>query len=168
MLDRFDEAAAVLDRAIETSGHDYWVCIPYWHVLQLLGQHEKAAKLADKLRRVLEWHVEWAPDNARARILLAGTYADLGRRDDALRETEIAVAFDPEDPSTLLNAACVYAVLGLKAEALDMLGRAVQNGYWHADIPERDPDFASIRDEPEFQRLLAGLRDSQSRTRAGT
>ena len=158
LLDRFDEAAAIVDRAIETSGHDYWVYIPYWHILQLRGQHEKAAKLADKLRRVLEWHIEWAPDNARARVLLAGTHADFGRRDDALRELEIAVAFDPEDPSTLLNASCVYALLGLKTEALEMLGQAVRNGYWHADIIERDPDLISLRDEPEFQQLLAGLR----------
>ena len=168
LTDRFDEAAALADRAIETSGHDYWVYIPYWHVLQLLGQHEKAAKLADKQRRVLEWHVAWAPDNARARILLAASFADVGRRDDALRETEIAIAFDPEDPSILLNAACVNALLGLPTEALDMLRRAVQHGYWHADIVERDPDLASLRDEPEFQRLVAGLRRSQSRTPAGT
>ena len=76
LLGRFDEAAALVDRAIEAAGHDYWVYIPDRHVLQLLGQHEKASKLADKLRRVLEWHIEWAPDNARARILLAATYAD--------------------------------------------------------------------------------------------
>ena len=61
-----------------------------------------------------------------------------------------------------MNASCVYAVLGLKTEALDLLRRAVQNGYWHADIIERDPDFISIRDEPEFQRLVAELRTSGS------
>ena len=154
MLDRLDEAAALTDRAIETSGHDYYVYIPYEGVLRRLGKLEKAKSLTDKFRRVLESHVALAPDNARARILLACMYAQIGRREDALRETEIAVAFDPDDPSNLLNAACAYAMLNLKTEAIAMIRRAIQNGYWHVDVLQRDPDFDNIRDEPEFQRLL--------------
>ena len=154
VLDRLDEAAALADRAIEISGHDYYVYLPYQSVLRRLGQHDKAVALNAKMRRVLEWQVSWAPDNARARVLLGGTYAHQGRREDALRETEIAVAFDPDDPSNLLNAACTYALLGLKTEAIGMLRRAIQNGYWHVDILQRDPDFAILHDEPEFQRLL--------------
>ena len=155
LLDRPEEAAALADRAIEISGHDYYVYLPYGTVLERLGQLEKANAVNAKLRRVLEWQVGWAPDNARARIVLASTYAKSGRREDALRETEIAVAFDPDDPSNLLNAGCVYSNLGMKAEAIAMVRRAIQNGYWHVDILQRDPDFDNIRDEPEFQRLLA-------------
>lgn len=44
--------------------------------------------------------------------------------------------------------------MALKAEAIGMLRRAIQNGYWHVDILQRDPDFAILHDEPEFQRLL--------------
>src|SRR6185295_14816292 len=154
LLDRLEEASALADRAIEISGHDYYVYLPYGTVLKRLGHIEKAAQINAKLRRVLEWQVAWAPDNARARILLGSTYAHEGRRADALRETEIAVAFDPDDPSNLLNAACVYAVIGLKAEAIALIRRAIDNGYWHVDILQRDPDFDSLRDEPEFQRLV--------------
>jgi Tfp pilus assembly protein PilF/predicted Ser/Thr protein kinase len=154
LLDRPEEAAALADRAIEISGHDYYVYLPYGTVLERLGHLEKANIVNSKLRRVLEWQLGWAPDNARARIVLASTYAKGGRREDALRETEIAVAFDPDDPSNLLNAGCVYSNLGMKAEAIAMVRRAIQNGYWHVDVLQRDPDFDNIRDEPEFQRLL--------------
>jgi len=154
LLDRLEEAASLADRAVEISGHDYYVYLPYGSVLRRLGHVEKAAMLNAKLRRLLEWQVSWAPDNARARVLLATTYAQFGRQDDALRETEIAVAFDPDDPSNLLNAACVYALLGMKTEAIATLRRSIQNGYWHVDILQRDPDFTSLRDEPEFQQLL--------------
>ena len=154
LLGRLDEAAALADRAVETSGHDYYVYLPYSSVLKRLKRDEKADLLNAKLRRVLEWQIGWAPDNARARILLASAYSQEGRREDALRETEIAVAFDPDDPSNLINAGCVYAQLGMKAEAIAVLRRAIQNGYWHVDVLQHDPDYDPLRDEPEFQRLL--------------
>jgi Flp pilus assembly protein TadD len=94
----------------------------------------------------------------RTRILLAGLYAQNGRRDDALREAEIAIAFDPDDPGTLLNAGCVYALFDMKTEALAVLRRAFQNGYWHADILERDPDYDSLRGEPDFQHLVSEMK----------
>ena len=154
MLDRLEEAAALTDRALETSGFDYYVYIPFQHVLRRLGQIEKSDQISEKLRRVLESHVALAPDNARARILLACMYARVGRREDTLREAEIALAFDPDDPSNLLNAACAYSLLNLKTGAIALLRRAIQNGYWHVDMLKRDTDFNNLRDEPEFQRLL--------------
>jgi len=161
LLDRLEEAASLVERAIEVSGHDYYVYLPYQSVLRRLGRYEEAALLNGKLLRVLEWQVNWAPDNARARVLLGCLYAQFDRREEALRETEIAMAFDPDDPSNLLNAACTYALLSMKSEAIATLRRAIQNGYWHVDILQRDPDFASLRDEPEFQRLL--VREPKSR-----
>lgn len=160
LLDRLEEVVALADRAIETSGHDYYTYIPFIHALRLLGRNEEAAIINDKFRRTLEWHVGWAPDNVRTRILLSCTYAQVGRREDAIREAEIAVAFDPDDPMTLLNAACTYALLELKTEAIALLRRAIQNGYWHVDILQRDPDFDNLRDDPEFQRLL--VRDNNA------
>jgi len=32
--------------------------------------------------------------------------------------------------------------------------RTIQNGYWHVDVLQSDTDHDSLRDEPEFQRLL--------------
>jgi tetratricopeptide (TPR) repeat protein len=154
LLDRLEEAASLVERAIEVSGHDYYVYLPYQSVLRRLGRDEEAALLNGKLLRLLDWQVNWAPDNARARVLLGCLYAEFGRREEALRETEIALAFDPDDPSNLLNAACTYALLGMKTEAIATLRRAIQNGYWHVDILQRDPDFASLRNEPEFLSLL--------------
>lgn len=154
MLDKLDEAAALVDRAVETGGHDYRTFFPFLTILERLGAIEKVALLQDRLRRQLESHVGWVPDNAQARILLGTLYARANRRDEAQRETDIAVAFDPDDPATLLNAACTYAILGFKGEAIALLRRAIQNGYRHVEFLKRDPDLASLRDEPEFQRLL--------------
>jgi serine/threonine protein kinase/tetratricopeptide (TPR) repeat protein len=152
--DRLDEVVALVDRAIESSGDDYNVYLPYINVLKKLDRQDEEQRWRQQHIRVLEWQIEWAPDNVRARILLACCYANVGRTDDALVHLEKAIADSPNDASTLFNAACAYAVLGLKKEALSTLKGAVQNGFWHLDVIARDPDFTSLHDEPEFQLLL--------------
>jgi serine/threonine protein kinase/Tfp pilus assembly protein PilF len=154
ITDRLEEAAELAERAIEMSGDDYNVYVAYVNTFNSLGEREKAERLRRQHIRVLQWQVEWAPENVRAHVLLAGNYADLGESDKAIAEVEKAVACEPNDASTLYNAACTYGLLGFKKEALSMLKRAIQNGYWHFDLIARDPDFKSLHEEPEFQLLI--------------
>ena len=154
VTDRLNEAAELADRAIEASGDDYNVYIPYGNAFHKLGEREKAARIRHKHIRALQWHVEWAPDNVRARVLLAGKYAASGDTANAIVELENVLADGADDASTLYNAACAFALLGQKTNAISTLKRAVQNGYWHFDSIARDPDFAILHDEPEFQQLL--------------
>jgi non-specific serine/threonine protein kinase len=155
VTDRLNEAAELAERAIEVSGDDYNVYLPYTSVFRKLKETEKVDRLRQQQTRVLQWQIEWAPENVRARILLAGNLANVGDIPNSVAELEKAVAASPHDPSTLYNAACGYAVMGLKEEALSMLNQAVKNGYWHFDLIARDPDFENLHDEPAFQQLLS-------------
>ena len=58
----------------------------------------------------------------------------------------------PEDENVLEAAAAAAMVLGKKAEALAWLQKAVSRGYGLVEI-QRDPDFATLRSEPEFRKL---------------
>ncbi len=69
------------------------------------------------------------------------------------------LSYSPNDASTLYNAACAYALLGRKKEALETLKKAIENGYWHLDTIARDTDLRSLHDDPEFQALIKGIRD---------
>jgi serine/threonine protein kinase/tetratricopeptide (TPR) repeat protein len=153
--DRLDEAAAVAARAIEVSGNDYNVYIPYMLAMDRLGQSESALRLRQQQVRALEQQIELVPEDIRARILLACIYAYFKREPEAIREIQIALAMRPKDSNILYNAACAYGLLGNKDEALAVLKRAMEAGYstlitWAA----RDPDLACLHDDPEFQRLL--------------
>jgi hypothetical protein len=64
------------------------------------------------------------------------------------------VTLRPNDSNVLYNAACTYAVLGKKDEPLDLLRRALANGYSNFDWPRQDPDLTSIHGDPEFQKLF--------------
>jgi serine/threonine protein kinase/Flp pilus assembly protein TadD len=154
--DRSEEAAALIERALEANGDDYNVYVPYGNVLRRLGRAktEEYQNLRTRMMGVLERQLETVPDDVRARILLANLYAEFNRADDATRQVETAVTLRPGDANVLYNAACCYAILVRKPEALETLQRAFEAGYGNREWVARDPDFSSLKDEPEFQRLI--------------
>ncbi len=152
--DRFEEAAAIAERAVEANGDDYNVYIPFELSLERLGRRGEANRLADRQRRALEQQLEMVPEDVRARMLLANRYASLGRKDDAIRELQIAVTMRPKDSNILYNAACTYGILQKKVEALSLLRRAIEAGYRNIDWFARDPDLQCLHGDPEFEALV--------------
>jgi non-specific serine/threonine protein kinase len=67
---------------------------------------------------------------------------------------ETAVALRPGDANVLYNAACCYAILEQKPEAIATLQKAFDAGYGNREWVARDPDFTSVKSDPEFQRLI--------------
>ena len=152
--DRFKEAAELADRALAAAGDDYNVYIPYQLALTKVGDMTAVAKLQDRFISVLERQLQTVPEDARAHVLLATSYASVGRALEAASEVEKAVAMRGNDPLTLYNAACTYGNLNMKGEALATLKKAVEAGYHNPDWAARDNDLACIHDDPEFQRLI--------------
>lgn len=153
--DRWQEAAEQVERALEASGDDYNVYIPYVNALESLGKPESARNLRQKLIRVLEQQIEVVPEDVRARILLASSYPYVGRQSDASQQLEKAVAMRPNDPNVLYNAACTYGLLQMKEEALAMFKKSAETGFSDVEWASRDPDLACLHGEPEFDRLIA-------------
>jgi serine/threonine protein kinase/tetratricopeptide (TPR) repeat protein len=151
---RFQEAADLVERAIEANGDDYNTYIPYTNALDRLGKNDKARRFREMEVLILERQLETVPEDVRARVLLAADYANLGRKEDAVRHAEMAVALRPSDGNVLYNAACTYGVLGRKSDALAMIRRAKEAGYANTDWPHIDPDLACIHDDPEFKSLF--------------
>jgi len=153
--DRFKEAAALVERAVEANGDDYNMYIPLMLSLDRLGQEEAARSLRQRHMRVLEQQLELVPEDVRARILLACLHAFFKDEAAGIRELQVAVALRPNDSNVLYNAACVYGLFERKREALETIEKAIAAGYSNMDWLARDPDLACLRDDPEFQRLLA-------------
>jgi Flp pilus assembly protein TadD len=93
------------------------------------------------------------PEDARARSLLAGYFAELGRPEDAKREATMAMTLRPNEASILYNAACTFASLQQKSEALDALSKAWRAGFRDSDWVRGDPYLNLLHGEPEFERL---------------
>ena len=150
---RYQEVAEVVETALEASGEDYNVYVPIMNSLGAIGKEEVRRNI--QLRRVaaLENHLKQVPEDARARILLGGDYAELNRVEDAMRETNLAMTLRANEASILYNAACNYCLLKRKPEALEALTKAWQAGFKDAVWARRDPDLAFIHSDPEFEKL---------------
>jgi TolB-like protein/tetratricopeptide (TPR) repeat protein len=150
---RFQEVISMAEEAIDSAGEDYNVYVPILNSLGALGKTDQVRNL--RLRRIqaLEHHLKPVPEDARARVLLAGDYADIGRMDDATREANLAMALRPNEATVLYNLACLFCHMQKKPEALDALRKAWNAGFKESDWARRDPDLALLRGDPEFERL---------------
>ena len=151
---RYQEVLDVAETAIEASGEDYNVYVPIVNSMGALGKTEGARNMIQRRIGALENHLKQVPEDARARILLGGDYARLGRTDDALRELNLAVTLRANEASILYNACCLYCALNRKAEALDALRKAWEAGFRDSVWARRDPDLLMLHGEPEFNRLF--------------
>ena len=165
---RYQEVVDVMEVALEVSGEDYNVYVPVVNSLGALGKKDAHRNLL--LRRIgaLENHLQQVPEDARARVLMATDYAELGRVEDALRELNMAITLRANEASILYNAACTYAILGRKREAMETIKKAWEAGFKDSIWARRDPDLALLHDDPEFLRLYPIAADSDSAAAATT
>jgi non-specific serine/threonine protein kinase len=150
---RYQEVADMAEEAIVASGDDYNVYVTISNSLGALGKAEALASLRLRQIAALENHLKPVPEDARARVLLSASYAELGRTEDAVREANLAMALRPNEATVLYNLACTYCALKKKPEAMEAIRKAWQAGFREADWARRDPDLSLIHDEPEFQQL---------------
>jgi serine/threonine protein kinase/tetratricopeptide (TPR) repeat protein len=150
---RYQEVADLVEIALEAGGEDYNVYVPIINALGALGKEELRGNVL--LRRVvaLENHLRHVPEDPRARILLAADYAKQGRVDDAIKELNLAITLRANEASILYNAACTFAMLNRKTEALDTLRKAWELGFKDATWARRDPDLVLLHDDPEFEKM---------------
>ena len=150
---RYDEVANLAEAALEASADDYNVYVPICNAVGVLGRPEERLALVQRFIGALENHLKPVPEDARARVLLASNYADVGRADDAMREANLAMALRPNEATVLYNLACVFCRLNKKAEALEAIRKAWSSGFRESDWARRDPDLALLRGDPEFEML---------------
>ncbi len=150
---RYQELMDVAEAAIEASGEDYNIYVPIRNSLGAMGNEKAKIKLSERFCVALEVHLKQVPEDARARILLGGTCAELGREQDALRELNLAVTLRANEASILYNAACTYCLLKRVPEAMDALRKAWEAGSKDAVWTRRDPDLMILHGDPEFERL---------------
>ncbi len=155
---RYQEVADIFETALEASGEDYNVYVPVMNALGALGKNELRRNVMLRCVAALENHLKQVPEDARARILIGGHYAELNRIDDAKRETDLAMTLRANEASILYNAACNYCLLKTKPEAMEALRKAWEAGFKDATWARRDPDLALLHGDPEFDRMYPAAR----------
>jgi tetratricopeptide (TPR) repeat protein len=87
-------------------------------------------------------------------VLIGLCEANLGRRAEAERHAAEAIALAPNSRDVLFRSAKVFALTRNRDAALKALRGAIERGY-DAGVARRDPELASLRPLPEFERVLS-------------
>jgi class 3 adenylate cyclase/TolB-like protein/Flp pilus assembly protein TadD len=129
----------------------------------LRGDQTRARVFADSARIAFEEVLLDAPDDDQVHVLLGLTFAYLGRKEDAMREGERAVALQPiardaySGPYNQHQLARIYMLVGEPEKALDQLEPLLEIPYYLSPGWLRiDPNFEPLRGNPRFERLAAG------------
>jgi non-specific serine/threonine protein kinase len=150
---RYQEVVDMMEDALAHAGENYNTTIPIHNALGALGKKDALTNYTFREIAIFEEQLKKAPEDARARILLAGNYAAQGRADEAKREVDLAMALRPDDTMILYNSACVFCQLNNAADAMVALKKAWEAGYRNPIWTRQDPDLTLLRDNPEFEKL---------------
>lgn len=119
---------------------------------------------AEEARQAFEEQLRAAPDNAQRHVVLGLALAYLGRKEEAIREGERALALDPVAKDALRGPyyqhelVRIYMLVGEPEKALDKLEPLLKIPYYLSPgWLEIDPNFDSLRENPRFQKLVADV-----------
>ena len=156
MMDRDSEAIIDFNKVLEIN------CEFHTAYGDLQMSYEKLKNndgLEETIQRAVLFYPDYLmrnPSDARAYQFYAFTLKRLNRIEEAKEEMQKGIEINPNDLIILYNAACFYALLDDKTIAIETLKKAIDNGYRNFEYIKHDPDFNSLREEPEFIKLLAG------------
>jgi|GEM_PF-2417942 len=123
---------------------------------QYVGQGMAYASLKQWDNAVQEFThaIETSPSYAVAYANRGIAYMQQKKLNLALDDLKKAAELAPKDAMVRYNLASLYAVEGQVDRALQALNQALDLGFNQIDALRSDPDLASLRSNPEFQKIL--------------
>jgi TolB-like protein/Tfp pilus assembly protein PilF len=126
-----------------------------------LGDEAAARAAFLRAKDILAEHLKQKPDDADLRVQLAKMLAWLGERDASIAEAQRAMDLRPESkdafegPPITEQAAQVYAIIGDKARAIELLdGLLSRPSEVTLHTLKVNPAWDSLRNDPAFQALF--------------
>lgn len=107
----------------------------------------------------LEGIVRRDPCYVEALQILGDDYTRRGRFADGLRVDERLARLRPDDSLIHYNLACSYSLTDQFDQAAEALETAINLGYRDFTWMSRDPDLKKLRDQTEYKRIRAKVRN---------
>jgi adenylate cyclase len=154
---KFEQAVELYRKAMEMNPADYQSPIFLAQACASLGRRHEEMKARLSSLDLIQRHLEMNPHDTRALYVGANQLCNVGEYDKGLELANRALSPNEKEPVVLYNVACFYAMKGDPEEALDLLERAVDNGWGDLAWLETDSDLDSLRDDARFKAILAGI-----------
>jgi tetratricopeptide (TPR) repeat protein len=129
----------------------------------LRGDHASARAYAEEARNQFQGQLAVLPDDPQRHVLVGLAMAYMGRKEEAMREGERGVALARVTPDAFSGAyyqhllVRIYTLVGEPEKALDQLEPLLKIPYYLSPgWLKIDPNFDPLRNNPRFQKLVAG------------
>lgn len=151
------EAARWFEDAARLQDH-FEACFFAAQSYEAEGRRDDAAAAYRRALDAAERRLEFHPDDPRAATMRAVSLCRLGEAAEGLEWARRALEIDPSDAGVRYNVACLYALEGRRDEAMSCLEECLRLGFGNVEWIGRDPDLASLREDPRFETLLGRMR----------
>jgi serine/threonine-protein kinase len=155
-MGNFDEVAKQLDQAGDPDN-------PLVKTFRALSMYYTGK--TDAAAAMMQENVALHPNMHGIRPFMAMFLSAQGKHSEALAQLNSSVIRTAEvDPDIAYSVASVYALEGMREEALQWLARSIALGNENSLCFESDPNWASLRGDQQFENLLARVRASHAAT----
>jgi tetratricopeptide (TPR) repeat protein len=149
LRDTMGEAAIrAIDRVGDLGGDRF-------NALYLKGQALRTMERYSQAVVPFEEAASIVPDDIDVHLALGWCYKRIGRLDRAIEALETALLVEPDKAILYYNLACYWSLAHNKKHALEYLSRALAMDSHYRDLIDQEPDFDSLRLDPEFQSLTS-------------
>ncbi len=160
-LGKYVEAVAAFEKGVGLSPSDPFIWGNLGDAYRWTpGLEEKAAGAFDRAITLTREQLQVNPNDAEAVARLAEWLAKRGNAREAVQVIQRALRLGPKNVNCMARAIYVYHLVGNRPQALKWLERAVNSGYGVADL-ERDPELATLRLDPTFQKIVNAVRQNK-------
>jgi adenylate cyclase len=156
---KLDKAARLFEQANRVEPDDYQSIFLAAQSYSDVGSADLAYILRERGVGIAEKWLDLNPADTRALYLAANALVFLNQREKSRMLLQRALLLEPDDSMLLYNAGCVYALLGMKLEALSCLERSYAAGLTLLGWYENDSNLDTLRNEPRFIRLIEQIKE---------
>jgi tetratricopeptide (TPR) repeat protein len=150
-VERYPDAVTAYEKALEIHDSDWlaWGNLAYAYSWQD-GMDGQARANFDRAIGLAEAARQQKPRDPFVHSDLALYYAKTGHAELALQRLETALVLSPESGEVLASAVAVYELAGERDRAIEMLHKALDNGFSQQRL-QRNPDLAGLHTDPRMQ-----------------
>jgi len=152
-LGQYNASVQMFEQAVELKPNDVLLRSNLADAYRWSGQRDKAAAAYDQAIAIAYKSYRVNPRDAETLGYLAIDYAKKGDNGQAMEFIRRAREIDPKGNTQMYEEAVIHALAGRTTEALKSLGDALRSGYTVLEA-RNDPELKSLRERPEFQKLL--------------
>jgi tetratricopeptide (TPR) repeat protein len=103
---------------------------------------------------IYERYLRLTPDDLYARSQFVGVLCMAGKTERGLAEGKKLEASGELDGYALCNLGCAYLHAGELEHGLEVIEKCAKTGYRNLDVFRLHPDLDSVRDRPEFKKIM--------------